>query len=483
MADCTRYVSTVGSPFMSDMDEISFWINTKRAPCLFYIDSTSSKPESIHSVPDNIPSPKKKKRKLSILDDDSALSEKQQNLYFDASQIKNQRTNGCESSSHGSDIDFNIKKSSVQDKRKKIKLQRSARTTLHKKNKLVTSTPKPQVLRRSTRKVNNSLNNNSHLNTSFEVYHSHNYSNRTQGEKTPEANGRKNADRTSAGDQTVPRKPSQEIAQPIVANDKYEDLSDVSGFTANYIRSTKLHSKNPRKIKAKTSRNLMKESHQSPKEDSRMVICVNKSVNTGIPQGPGHNCSTDSSQNVINLVTVKNNSKSEKADKSTSLLKFVDTKNDDDTLDCTKETLDSSFSKTSRYPKRNKNIVNLVTINERPNMDRRKKANNIYNSERKENPDNVSRTRSGRNLGLSLRQKDNSVLVVNNLTDQLSSSPSVNVASPANVQSKKKRIQRKTQVRNSDNYRSRRESRDKSGFAQCFSDSDDGERKQKKYFC
>ncbi|XP_053612582.1 uncharacterized protein LOC128676475 [Plodia interpunctella] len=474
---------------MNEMDEISFWINTKRAPCLFYIDSvSSSKPESIHSIPDiPLPSPKKKKRKLSILDDESSLSERQQNLYFDTSQIKNQPVNGCASSSEGSDIDFNIKKSSIQDKRKRCKLQRSSRTTLHKKNILVTSTPKPQVLRRSLRKVQSSLNNNSRLNTSYEIFNgSQGYNNGTDIGKKSDMQCGNIAQKQCAGDQTVPRKSNQEIIpRAIVANDKYEDLSDVSGFTANYIRSTKIHSKTPRKVKAKTARNFMKESHETPKEESRMVISVNKSINTGIPQESGLNCSTDSSQNVINLVTIKNNSKTEKADKGTSLLKFVDNKNED-TLDCSKETHESSFSKTntSRYPKRNKTIINLVTINEKPNVDKRKTGNHntCNNSDLKENPEKLSRTRSGRTLALSLRQKDNSVLVVNN-SEKKSSTASINVGSPA-IAMRRKRTPRRTQVRNSDNCRSQRESRDKSGFAQCFSDSDDNEpRKQKKFFC
>ncbi|KAG6459812.1 hypothetical protein O3G_MSEX011617 [Manduca sexta] len=494
-------------PFMSNMDEISYWIYTKRAPCLMNYDnlikkqyeeahSSKSKPKSVHEVP----SPKKKKkRKLSILDDESVCADKQQNVYFDVSQRNNKKMIiSSKSDSHGSDIDFNIKNSSIQGKPKRSKLQRSSRTTLHKKNKIITSTPKVTSLRRSLRQAQQTLNN-SHLNMSFMfgsgVVNGSNVKNNVSLEET--AADKQKLENLAGGDQCTDKKnATNDKVKPNGVNGQFEDLSDMSGFTANYIRSTKVQSKKtPRKLRCKSARNLVKDSKPNTSKESTTVMCANKSVNTPQQKATVLNCSTDSSQNVINLVTTKDNDKPTKVNKSTSLLKFMDTKSKSkESVSKPKNNvnLNISFqSSTSRYPKRTK-TTKTVTNAQTNNNERKvsKNSSEFDNSDRKENPDDkiVSRTRSGRTLGLTLRQPENTVLVLSNSTEQVSSMVSMNVASPRagreRVKRKKRVLNRTVRTRRSGQLAQKDSTRDKSGFAACFSDSDnDSEPLQRKFFC
>ncbi|CAH0581676.1 unnamed protein product [Chrysodeixis includens] len=523
--------ATTDTPFMNNMDEISYWIYSKRAPCLMTYDNVKKqneqaqcskpKPKSVPSVVE-VPSPKKKKkRKLSLLEDDSDSVVEQQNVYFDTSQKqKPPLLSSCKSDTMGSDIDFNIKNTSVQGKQKRTRLQKSNRTTLHKKNKVVTSTPKASNLRRSLRQAQQSLNNNSQLNNSFEILNNGvtngNHKQSTNNQKTPEKL-KKTPELLAGGDQRVEVKKNSSVklnkSKNDVLNGQFEDLSDVSGFTANYIRSTKLQStKTPRKLRCKNTRNLVKESQQTSQKDDTMVVCVNKAVNTGM-SNLALNCSTES-ENVINLVT-KSADRSTKVSKSTSLLKFMEPKankvKDTETPNDSKversrtrarANLNVSFqsqSSTSRYPKRYRNNTTQDTIEETTedtNQDKKRKisknSSDFNSSDRKENPEatTISRTRSGRNIGLTLRQPENSVLVLSNSTEQVSSMVSMNVASPVPDKrervKKKKRITRRTKKPTETVTRLQRDSlRDKSGFAACFSDSDDDSEplRQRKFFC
>ncbi|XP_059055508.1 uncharacterized protein LOC131849446 [Achroia grisella] len=520
-------------PFINNMDEISYWIYTKRAPCLLKYDTDKNslniynKPISIHTIEDDVLTPKKNKRKLSLLDDGSISTEKQ-NVYFDVSQIRNQPiAKSHKSEAHASNIDFNIKNSPVQNKRKRIKMQKKSQTNLHKKNKVVTSTPKANVnLRRSLRRQG-SLNNNNitRLDSSFEVLHCNLADDINHGAYSDEKHSskpKKPLQILDEGDQSVNNKSDNEklIKRP-TPNDQFDDLSDVSGFTANYIRSTKMHAnKAPRNLRSKTKWNLTKE-HSKNLKDKKTIVCVNKSVNTGIPNTSALNCSTSSSQNVVNLVTVKSNKRTPKVNKSTSLLKFIDSRSGKanvvdgkvDTSNDHNPNLDASFqsldSGTSRYPKRqrisytNTTVPTSIKMNNstKQSLDKRRNPDKYplqHNdrSERKENPDEtvVSKTRSGRSIGQTLRQHKNSVLVVSNSVDQSSSVASMNVAITGNstrLQNGSKTKNRMS-TRNMERVKSnrngtslRRESlRDRSGFAACFSDSDDSEPlKQKKYFC
>lgn len=446
---------------------------------------------------------KKKKRKLSLLDDGSVSTERQQNVYFE-SQKKTRQVNN-ESDTLGSDVDFDIKNMSVQDKRKKAKLQKNIRTTVHKKNKVLTSTPKAAVNLRRSLRHNKGVNH--HWNSSYEIFNT----NVTNGAHvTNNVNSDKPTDKINqsellaGGDQTTDNKRNYNIrnkSRTPAQNGQFDDMSDVSGFTANYIRSTKVQSnKTPRKLRCKSNRNLVKESQTQ--NESNMVVTVNKSVNTGVPND-ALNCSTDSSQNLINLVTNKSNDKTAKVDKSTSLLKFMDTKakgkdvKEDGRRNKANRNISfqSQSSGTSRYPTRNKTPAtsNIAEATRSANKRRgNKNCIEFNNSDKKENPEDklVSKTRSGKNIGLSVLQRENSVLVVSNSTEPVTSMVSLNVASPNLAQSCKKKRTPTRQVRakkSMDNVQSsRRDSlRDRSGFANCFSESDDDSEPlaQRKYFC
>ncbi|CAH0406759.1 unnamed protein product [Chilo suppressalis] len=503
-------------PFMNNMDEISYWITTKQAPCLFNYDNVikrqcvraqASKPISVHSMVLDASPKKKKKRKLSLLDDESLSSGKQHNLYFDTSQNKNQITilNSCKSDTLGSDLNFNIKSPSLQNKSKKTKFNKSNKAVVHKKNKIVTSTPKAVgILRRSLRKTQRTSDHNGHPNDSFEVLNGDivnrnggKYNNVFSGKerlcrikKTPEA--------FAGGDLNTPKKSSNETNKLMKVNSgQFDDMSDVSGFTANYIRSTKLHSS--RNNIRKGNRNFIKESnHVTKNDDNSMLICLNKSVNTGLSKTPLMNCSMDSSQNVLNLVSLKTNDRSAKINKSTSLLKFMDARimlkhNVDDKGISSNEvniSFQSKSSLTSRYPIRNKN----VSINDGvPKGKMNKNSNEFHNSDRKENPveNSISRTRSGRRIGLMLQHPENSVLVLSNSKDPVSSIASINVATPNNQMGGRSKRRSCISLKPLDSAKKsikndRRESlRDKSGFAACFSESDEdnGPMRHKKFFC
>ncbi|KOB73655.1 Uncharacterized protein OBRU01_10407 [Operophtera brumata] len=501
-------------PFMSDMEEISYWIHTKRAPCLMNYDNPIQKQNKAHSskeplsAMDEMRSPKKKKkRKLSVLDDDSVSTEHHLNVYFESPKNTRPAENECKLDSLGSDVDFNIKET-VRDKCKKAKLHKSSRATVHKKNKVVTSTPKATVNLRRSLRHNKGVNH--HLNSSFEIFKSSvtNGTHVTNNIIAVKARDKINQSEVLAGgDQTVDNKRNYNIrnkSKNTAQNGQFDDMSDVSGFTANYIRSTKvLSNKTPRKMRCKSNRNLVKESQQQAQNESNMVVTTNKSINTKVP-GNMLNCSTDSSTNLINLVTSKNNDKSSKVNKSTSLLKFMDSKakvkdGKPEVGRRRKANLNISFqsqsSGTSRYPRRNKtvatnNIAEATRVADKSPSN--KKCIEFNNSDKKENPEDklVSKTRSGRNIGLSVLQRENSVLVVSNSTDPVSSMVSLNVASPDLAQSSKKRQTPARQARRKksmDKVQSPRKLslRDRSGFAACFSESDNESEPlvQRKYFC
>ncbi|CAH2108713.1 unnamed protein product [Euphydryas editha] len=455
------------------MDEISFWVYTKRAPCLFNYDNvvkkqieqahcSKAKPASVQSACEEVPSPKKKKRKLKLLDDDSVSSEKQQNVYFETSKCEKQKTapGSCKSEAIASAIDFNIKNSPQPNTTKRMKLQRNSQTTPQKKNKLVTSTPKVTTnLRRSLRKAQQN-HSNSQLNNSFEINNSTliNGSPEEKQEHIEEGNLQKVQSADQTGGQNKSKTTVKE-KDTVVPNGQFDDLSDVSGFTANYIRSTKMHSsKRPRKLRSRNSRNLIKDTKQNVTlESEKMLVCVNKSVNTQLPDTAVLNCSTDSSHNVINLVSVKSNEKSNKLNKSTSLLKFIDAKvqkgNTSNKIDKqgSKSNVNISFqsatktSGTSRYPRRQRNNtfgdsdqndskINNTTVNSLTTRHSDRKTSKLNNSDRKENTQNIvtTRTRSGRRLGPQIEPVESgcSGLQLNDSSEQVSSNVALNVASP-----------------------------------------------------
>ncbi|CAG4934399.1 unnamed protein product [Parnassius apollo] len=525
----SQHIKPSDNPFMSNMEEIAYWVQTKRAPCLYNYDKINNKPnEQAHCSkfkPKNItvkevPSPKKrKKRKLVLLDDDSGSIEIQQNIYFNTTKGQNQRTvmsNG-KPSSIGSDIDFNIKNSSIQGKPKRMKLQPNNDMSLVKKNKMLTSTPNVKTLRRSLRKCKQNLNNISQLDMSFEMMNKSVINGIFSLEATTPKNPNKPLDNEKKHDSKNDKVTDQSSIKPntnsnkkpqkeMLLNGQFEDMSDVSGLTANYIRSTKIQAiKAPRNMK--NNKTFIQESQQSPqKGDTKTIMCVNKSMNTGLPDSTNLICSTDSSQNVINLVTIKSNKKSTRVSRATSLLKFLETKQSnskesicDNDIKHTDHNLDISIltNSTSRYPKRHRNYTAESSAIASPIKNnhakcttvRRKKISKEYdNSDRKENPEEelISRTRSGRKIGLKVRQPENSVLVLSNSTEQVSSEAVVNVARPQNR--KKRQSGRCTQLKKSldKSRQSKRDSlRDKSGFAACFSESDDDSEllKQRKFFC
>lgn len=531
-------------PFMSTMDEITYWIYTKRAPCLMNYDNVTkklheeahcskTKPKSVPSKAE-VPTPKKrKKRKLSLLEDDSGSAEKLQNVYFDPSQNKKQTVcvSSDKSESVVSDIDFNIKTCITQRKQRHTKPKKNNESPLHKKNKVVTSTPKKSQLRRSLRQAQQTLNN-SQVNSSFQVVttsftNRHNENHNIIEHKSPEKS-KKSSELFAGGDQSIDNKHTAinkfNESKTDAVHGQFEDLSDVSGFTANYIRSTKLQStKTPRKLRC-NNRSLAKESRQSGQKDCSMLVCADKSVNTAA-QNTVHNYSTES-ENVINLVTSKSTERTPrgeektKVSKSTSLLRFMDSRPDKESLNkkkvaCTRTrarpNLNVSFesqTSSSRYPKRQRNnsAIQDEDISEEANLGDKKESasrnsTDFNNSDKKENPDAtiVSKTRSGRSIGLSLRQPENLVLVLSNSTEQVSSMVSMNVGSSmvslnvANAKSetkerKKKRTSRHLRSKKMNNKRESLQKdslRDKSGFTACFSDSDDDSEplKQRKFFC
>lgn len=442
---------------------------------------------------------KKKKRKLSLLDDESVSTERQKNVYFETLKNTRQVDNEHKSDSLGSDVDFNIRNTSVQEKRKKAKLQKSNQTTVHKKNKVVTSTPKTATNLRRSLRHNKGVNHP--WNSSYEIFNTsatngaHVANNVNSVKPTDKVN---HSELLAGGDQTADKKRNsvRNKSKTPAQNGQFDDMSDVSGFTANYIRSTKVQSnKTPKKLRCKSNRNLVKESLQTQNES--MVVTVNKSVNTGM-QNHVLNCSTDSSQNLINLVSNKNNDKSARVDKSTSLLKFMDTKakGKDGKAESrrSKANLNISFqsqsSGTSRYPTRNKTATTSNIAEATRSANKRQGNKNCIefnNSDKKENPEDklVSKTRSGRNIGLSVLQRENSVLVVSNSTEPVSSMVSLNVGSPNLAQGRKKKPTQVRQARAKKSMDNVHSLRDRSGFAACFSESDDDSEPlvQRKYFC
>ncbi|XP_038214696.1 spindle assembly checkpoint component MAD1-like [Zerene cesonia] len=509
---------STSNPFMNNMDEISYWVFTKRAPCLYDYDklirkqneeAQNSRQLSSYTYPteNEVPSPKKKKKNNKLLDEESVLSGKRQNVYFETPQppnIPKAVVNNGKSVSPASDIDFNIK-ITPKLKAKKPKLQKNTKTTINKRNKMVTSTPKVehQNLRRSSRLNKQNLNNNGQFDSSLDILNETDV-NGLKKElsiiENKEDKLKRHAD--DSGSKTTKQVLKEEAKNDIPRNGDYEDYSDVSGFTANYIRSTKLQSKTPRKVRRKSGRNLIQASRQNvDPESSKIVMCVNKAVNVGAPNSGILNHSTDSSQNVINLVTVATEDKSNKVNQSTSLLKFVDSQCNKPanvkkiTSNFINESFQSGSSAASRYPKR---------ITQNRNHTYQEKQNG-----RKENSHEkfVYRTRSRKRL------IDDSCEQVNSNED--SSNAVINVASPEHSKMKSvqcfeqngqltKSLSESRHVKKNDlicdmpkcirrlktsldktKQSSKRDSlRDKSGFAACFSDSDsDGEPlKPRKFF-
>lgn len=452
---------------MNNMDEITYWIYTKRAPCLMNYDNLAKSQSEVaecskddtsrgHNITKEVPVTKTKKRKSSIFDADSLSTDEPQ--VFHMSKVKKRPVLSSQSDSV-SDLDFNIKSSAVKQKTKNSKLLRSR--TLHKKSKLITSTPKAmtKTLRRSVRQAQL---NNSQLNNSLEIPHSNgNYHNNVENVVT---SNNYCTDERSKLDKVV----NEQLKNKI--NGQIEDLSDVSGLTANYIRSTKAQSnKNTSKLHCKRSRKLLKVSKNSQK-DSAMIVCTNKGVNTGLINAP-LNCSTDSDQHVINLVS-PSNGKPTKVNRGTSILKFMDTRSKK-SLPKGNVKLNISFqsSSPSRYPKRYRAAKNINVNSNTTNI-----TSEFNNSDRKENTDNIlTRTRSGRGIGLSICQPGNSVLVLSNSMEQVSSMVSMNVATPG----KKRKLTKQLRTRQN----KKQDSKERSGYTACFSDSDDSEPLQRKFFC
>ncbi|XP_045494932.1 pre-mRNA-splicing factor CWC22 homolog [Colias croceus] len=506
------------NPFMNNMDEISYWVFTKRAPCLYDYDrlikkqneeAQNSRQIRSYTFPteNEVPSPKRKKKNNKLLDEESDLSGKRQNIYFEMPQppISKAVVNNCKSVSPGSDTDFKIK-ITTKPKEKKPKLQKNTKTNVNKRNKMVTSTPKVehQNLRRSSRLNKQNINNNGQFDNSLEILNE-TVVNGLQKELSLIEN---KEDVLNRHEDDTESKTKNQFLKKVAKNDRthngdYEDYSDVSGFTANYIRSTKLQSKTPRKVRRKTGRNLMQASRQNvDPESSKIIMCVNKAVNVGAPNSGILNHSTDSSQNVINLVTVATEDKSNKVNQSTSLLKFVDS-HCDKTANVKKnsgkfinDSFQSGSSAASRYPKRMNSQNRNYTKQEKQN-DRKENSHEKF----------VYRTRSRKRLIDDSCEQGNS--------NEDSSNAVINVASPE--QSKMKSVQcieqngqltelisETRQVKKNDlisdvpkclgrvktsldrtKQSSKKDSfRDKSGFATCFSDSDsDGEPlKPRKFF-
>ncbi|XP_041988236.1 uncharacterized protein LOC121739750 [Aricia agestis] len=515
------------SPFMNMMDEISYWVTTKRAPCLLNYDNVIKRQnEQAHCSKDTLKStpnaevsqPKSKKRKLKLLNE-SESSEKQQNVFFDKSLSKNIKApKSLQSDSLASSIDFKIKPA-VQRKPKKPKVQKRNKE-VPKINKVCTSTPNTN-LRRSLRKVRQTNNNYSQLNDSFEIL---------------------NASAITAQDKLeIKVEPNEKTDLPVhnknETNGNYEDSSDVSGFTANYIRSTKVHSsKTATKVQSKGNRNQVKIKKNA---NDNILLYVNKSANTGNPTAAVLNCSTDSSQNIINLVTVEQDA-TNNVDKSTSQLKFVNIKNTQE-LDSQKNirqrntvanheaSFQSRSSNASRYPTRQRKVSIVDSERDALKVNASEKATKANmpkesKSERKENSANtVSKTRSGRRIGADADPEVSACtrLNVDNSGEPVSSSPTLNVGgrrsrksnsltprSKSHRNNKKdlcdeseknvvgesscvqlrssRRTRQVTKANNVSGQLSQKDSlRDKSGFATCFtdSDSDDEPLKQRKFFC
>ncbi|CAH2077229.1 unnamed protein product, partial [Iphiclides podalirius] len=73
-----QFFTHFDSPFMNNMDEIAYWVHTKRAPCLYGFDNTNSKlDEQAHCSKNKpkindvkeVPSPKKKNKRKLVLDE------------------------------------------------------------------------------------------------------------------------------------------------------------------------------------------------------------------------------------------------------------------------------------------------------------------------------------------------------------------------------------------------------------------------------
>ncbi|XP_023942273.2 uncharacterized protein LOC112048828 isoform X1 [Bicyclus anynana] len=448
-------------PFMNNMDEISYWIYTKRAPCLFNYDNilkkqveqaqcSTAKPPSVKSkIEDESP---RKKRKLQLLDDDSVSTEKRQNVYFKAPQNQKPAIESRKSDMDGSDTDFNIKPSSAQKKSKKMKLQKNCQRTVCKKTKIATSTPKAS-LRRSLRTAQRNLN------CTFQIYNASIMNGKQDAQKAGDTNLLQNPPTNNRSKSKVTMPGKDTIKMEI--NGQFEDMSDVSGLTANYIRSTKMQSsKRPNKLRNQNNRNLSKQANQA--EPNKVIACVNKSVNTGFPDTGAMNCSSDSSQNALKLVSMRTHSQPTGVTQSTSLIKLMEpnlegnnTRNKITKQD-SKNNLHISFqsgsSGASRYPRRHKHNPtetpepNCSTkIN---NNSRTKPCSSKYNMRKgtinlnlKENSEEriISRPRSGqrRRLKTDVEETDNSVVQLKSSTDQVSSTPVVNVAR-LNMKSPKK---------------------------------------------
>ncbi|XP_050668554.1 homeobox protein 4-like [Leptidea sinapis] len=315
--------------FMSNMDEITYWVYTKRAPCLYNYDqlkvpeeaqTSKLKPISIYSDTEDIPAPKKKKKNNKLLESSNSSS-KHQNIYFETSQAVNNKQIKDKLDSQNADLITNIRQTKAREPKRK-----SHPKTPNRRTKFVTSTPIAANLRRSLRLHQQSNNNNEQLDSSFEIFNA------------CDLNGAKNKDFSEIEHQNIINNITERDhigKKNNIPNGQYDEYSDVSGFTANYIRSTKLNSKTPKKVKMKSSRNLMQESRQNLHlEGSRMITSVSKHAD--MQNSAILNHSMDSSQNIINLNSFKNTKKSAKTNCVMSL-KFNNETNTKSKIDIEKQ--------------------------------------------------------------------------------------------------------------------------------------------------
>lgn len=274
---------------MSKMDGIEYWIKTKRAPCLYKYDMVNNQLGDAHcskiALSKNTPpsrdinSVPKKKRKLSIFEE-SESEQCKKNIYFDDTPHVPQATvmSSCK--------DSIISNTELKDKKTKCKARR-----LRKRS------PKP-VTRTTCKRNLRSISKMQGLDSSLE-----------SGLFSGDTKNKQSSISKSLSKKSVDKYPENTpIQKEKAANGLFDDISDVSGFTASYIRSTKKDTL--RKLsKTKNNMQLIKES-----QDKSYV-----SKHVEIARDPLQ-CSSDSS-NIINIVTVNNDQSM--LEKDASLLKFL----------------------------------------------------------------------------------------------------------------------------------------------------------------
>lgn len=470
------------------MEEILYWVKTKRAPCLYKYDFVNQKNNdahcsknkcSINNVKNGSPK-KRKKRKLSIFDD-SESEQNQKNVYFENTThpVPQATVLSISKDSIISETDLNIKRAgNVKcSKIRKVDTQQIP-------SKL--NQAKPESGKKDYRTLDNIQNLDSSLESGL-------FSGETKNKQSSVSKSvsKKSADKPAVGDShknkestKVEKKQSIEVLNPI-----FDDLSDVSGFTANYIRSTKQNSFSKKLDKTKkTNTHLIKESQDNHKTVKKFTVCVDKSSNTVDAK---HTLNDTDPYNVLNLVSKeeKHVNGEVKLNKSTSLLKFLEPKTTSQEKQkrpkrCSQKVdLDASFqsksSGTSRYFTRSK-----VSSSEDLSMFQHT-STPIKNSKRKtqNTKSNNSKTSITRSLRSKTLNETKPVLVLDNV-DRASSSGSVNVAQtkrPSTRNSVKDKL-RKSEQSNCKNNSVSTLVRDKSGYTACFSDSDEDLPKKLRFF-